>query len=218
MTDHTGTDKAPVSPYAFRIRAVRDLLIERGLITQEELDTARERIDRRTPALGARLIARAWVDPGFRERLLADAHAAAAEVGIPLPRAPRTTVLANTEDTHHLIVCTLCSCYPRALLGRPPDWYKSLAYRSRAVREPRAVLREFGLDLGDRVAVRVVDSTADHRYVVMPLRPSGADGLDEDELAALITRDAMIGAGVPVRTGPGERGCPPHQRGQVPDR
>jgi nitrile hydratase subunit alpha len=195
--DHAGVDKTSLSPYAFRVMAMKELLVERGLVSEDELDATLEAMERRTPALGARLVARAWTDPGFCDRLLADAHAAAAELGIDLPPSPRITVLANTDNLRHLIVCTLCSCYPRALLGRPPDWYKSFNYRSRAVREPRAVLEEFGIQLADGVAVRVVDSTADHRYVVLPQRPAGTEALNEDELAELVTRDSMIGTGSP---------------------
>jgi nitrile hydratase subunit alpha len=195
--DHSGVDKTSLSTYAFRVMAMKELLVERGLVSEEELEATREAMERRTPALGARLVARAWTDPGFCERLLADAHATAAELGIDLPASPRITVLANTDNLRHLIVCTLCSCYPRALLGRPPDWYKSFNYRSRAVREPRAVLEEFGIQLTDGVAVRVVDSTADHRYVVLPQRPIGTEALSEEELAELVTRDSMIGTGLP---------------------
>lgn len=194
--EHEGIDRSELSPYAFRVMAIRDLLIERGVIAQDDLDAATAALERFSPVNGARLVARAWVDADFRARLLEDAQSAAAEVGIRLPDEPRITVLENRPDVHHLVVCTLCSCYPRPLLGRPPDWYKSHAYRSRAVSEPRAVLSEFGLELDDAVSVRVVDSTADHRYLVLPERPAGTEGLSEDELVEIVSRDAMIGAGV----------------------
>jgi nitrile hydratase len=176
-----------------RARALEELLVEKGAIDRESV---RERIDwlvSRTPADGARLVARAWVDPDFRERLIADARTAALELGLDPGESPVVVALQNDEHVHHLVVCTLCSCYPRSLLGPPPDWYKSLPYRSRAVSDPRDVLGEFGLELGDDVEVRVVDSTADMRYLVVPARPPGTDGMDEHDLAALVTRDSMIG-------------------------
>jgi nitrile hydratase alpha subunit len=176
-----------------RARALEELLVEKGAIDRESV---RERIDwlvSRTPADGARLVARAWVDPDFRERFLGDARTAALELGLDPGESPVVVALQNDEHVHHLVVCTLCSCYPRTLLGPPPDWYKSLPYRSRAVSDPRGVLREFGLELEDDVHVRVVDSTADVRYLVIPRRPPGTDGMDEDDLAGLVTRDSMIG-------------------------
>lgn len=172
--------------------AVRELLIEKGILTAEAVRRAVETIEDRTPARGARLAARAWVDPAFKNRLLADAPAAARELGIEVG-ATRLTVVENTEQVHNLIVCTLCSCYPVALLGLSPAWYKSAAYRSRAVREPRAVLAEFGTEIPDGVVVRVHDSTAELRYMVLPLRPPGTEELDEEALAALVSRDSMIG-------------------------
>ena len=147
----------------------------------------------RTPADGARLVARAWVDEEFKSRLLADARAAALEVGLDPGPSPIVVALENTDRVHHLVVCTLCSCYPRALLGPPPAWYKSLPYRSRAVSDPRGVLEEFGLELHPEVELRVVDSTADIRYLVIPRRPFGTEGMSEEELAGLVTRDSMIG-------------------------
>ena len=152
----------------------------------------------RSPADGARLVARAWVDPAFRERLLADARAAALELDLNPGESPVVVALENSDDVHHLVVCTLCSCYPRALLGPPPDWYKSAPYRSRAVSDPRGVLDEFGVPLEDDVEVRVVDSTADIRYLVIPQRPAGTEAMSEDELAALVTRDSMIGVAQPA--------------------
>lgn len=203
LTDdvHEGLDQATLSPFAYRVMAMRELIIEHGLVGREELDAFGDSLERLSPANGARLVARAWVDANFRSRLLADTQRAAAEIGIVLPSDPRIVVLENRADVHHLVVCTLCSCYPRALLGRPPDWYKSLEYRSRAVSEPRAVLEEFGLRLTEDVAVRVVDSTADCRYLVLPMRPSGTEGLTEEELVGLVTRNSMIGTGGIARQG-----------------
>jgi len=155
-----------------------------------------EAIDSWTPALGARLVARAWIDPAFKARLLSDAPSAARELGIE-PGATLLVVLENTPERHNLVVCTLCSCYPKRILGIPPDWYKSRAYRSRAVREPRAVLAEFGTELPAEAAVHVHDSTADLRYLVLPMRPPGTETMSEEELAALVTRDSMIGVALP---------------------
>ena len=152
----------------------------------------------RTPADGARVVARAWVDPAYKERLLADGRAAARELGIDPGPAPVLVAVENTDRVHHMVVCTLCSCYPRGLLGPPPDWYKSLPYRSRAVSDPRGVLAEFGTTLDDDVELRVLDSTADMRYLVIPRRPDGTEDLTEDELAALVTRDSMIGVVAPA--------------------
>jgi Nitrile hydratase, alpha chain len=187
---------------AARVRALADLLVEKDAIGREDL---RERIDwlvSRSPADGARLVARAWVDPEFKERLLADARAAALELGLDPGPSPVVVALENTEAVHHMVVCTLCSCYPKALLGPPPDWYKSLAYRSRAVSDPRGVLHEFGVELEADVELRVVDSTADIRYLVIPRRPPEGDSLTEDELASLVTRDSMIGVAQPAAPTP----------------
>ena len=189
-------------PAAARARALEQLLIEKGAISSEDV---RERIDwlvSRSPADGARLVARAWVDPGFKQRLLADTRSAALELGLDPGPSPVVVAVENTEDVHHIVVCTLCSCYPRALLGPPPAWYKSLPYRSRAVSDPRGVLDEFGLELGDDVELRVLDSTADVRYLVMPRRPAGTEGISEEGLAALITRDSMIGVAQPAAPAP----------------
>lgn len=183
---------------AARVRALETILVTKGVLERDEL---RRRVDwlvSRTPADGARLVAHAWVDGDFKQRLLVDAREAALELGLDPGPSPVVVALENTEDVHHMVVCTLCSCYPRALLGPPPDWYKSLAYRSRAVSDPRGVLREFGLTLDDDVELRVVDSTADIRYLVVPRRPSGTDSLDEEALAALVTRDSMIGVSQPL--------------------
>ena len=203
MSDHDHDhDHAPIAdgeePAARRARALVELLVEKGVIEREDV---RRRIDwlvSRSPADGARLVARAWVDLEFQGRLLADARSAALELGLDPGPSPVVVALANTADVHHVVVCTLCSCYPRALLGPPPDWYKSLPYRSRAVSDPRGVLQEFGLELGGDVEVRVVDSTADIRYLVVPRRPEGTEGMTENELAALVTRDTMIGVAEPA--------------------
>jgi nitrile hydratase subunit alpha len=185
-------------PAAGRVRALAELLVEKGVLDGDDI---RRRVDwlvSRTPADGARLVARAWTDPAFKLRLLADAREAALDLGLDPGEAPRVVALENTETVHHIVVCTLCSCYPKALLGPPPDWYKSLPYRSRAVADPRGVLREFGVELSGDIEVRVVDSTADIRYLVVPRRPPDSDSLDEEELAALVTRDSMIGVAQPA--------------------
>jgi len=178
--------------------AVRELLLEKGLFTADEMRQVLERFDSQTPAIGARVVARAWVDPAYRTRLLADGSAAVAELGIDMEEV-KLVVVENTPQVHNLIVCTLCSCYPRPVLGLPPDWYKSRAYRSRAVREPRSLLREFGTVIPDGVAVRVHDSSADMRYLVLPMRPTGTEEMGEAELAELVTRDSMIGVSLPRR-------------------
>jgi len=177
----------------FLERAFRELLIERGVLTQAEVDARVEFMyEREGAAYGQRVVARAWADPAFRARLLADGSAAARELGIEIG-ALKLVVVENTPQVHNLIVCTLCSCYPRMLLGMAPDWYKSVAYRSRAVREPRALLAEFGLQVDAQRTLRVHDSTADMRYLVLPMRPVGSESLDETALAALVTRDSMVG-------------------------
>jgi len=190
-----GRDGEP--PAAARARALEQLLTEKGVIRREDVRRGIDWLVSRSPADGARLVARAWVDPAFKERLLADARGAALELGLDPGPSPVVVALENTEQVHHMVVCTLCSCYPRALLGPPPAWYKSLPYRSRAVSDPLGVLAEFGLELDDGVELRVVDSTADMRYLVIPRRPSGTEALGEDELAALVTRDSMIGVAEP---------------------
>jgi nitrile hydratase alpha subunit len=209
---HNGDDGAPnaehghphpkheLSYYAKRVYAIRDLLVEKGVIAGEDVKRQIEYTETRSPANGARLVARAWVDPEFKARLKADPKAACAELGINATSLNEFMVLENTEQVRHLVVCTLCSCYPRAILGRPPDWYKSLNYRKRAVVEPRAVMQEFGQDVPEGVEVRVVDSSADIRYLVLPLRPAGTEGLSEEELASLVTRDSLIGAAEPLQT------------------
>ena len=178
--------------YQYLADAVRELLIEKGVFTAEDMRRAVEAMDARSPAQGARVVAHAWVDPEYKQRLLADGSAAVEELGVDMGTT-RLVVVENLSKVHNLIVCTLCSCYPRMLLGIPPAWYKSREYRSRAVSEPRAVLAEFGTVLADDVEVRVHDSTADMRYLVLPMRPSGTEQLGEDALAALVTRDTMVG-------------------------
>jgi nitrile hydratase alpha subunit len=173
--------------------AVRELLVERKLIGPDEIRRQIEVLDSRTPALGAKVVARAWVDAAFRARLLADGRSACEELGISFYDDTGLIVLDNTEKVHNLIVCTLCSCYPRPVLGLPPDWYKLKPYRARAVSEPRAVLAEFGTIIPDDVEVRVSDSTALVRYLVLPKRPAGTEHYSEEQLAALVTRDTMIG-------------------------
>lgn len=179
--------------------AVRELLIEKGLATAEEINATIARMDARSPAMGAKVVARAWTDPEFKARLLSDGTAAAKEMGADI-EAMKLVVVENDADTHNVIVCTLCSCYPRNLLGLPPDWYKQRAYRSRVVVEPRRVLGEFGLELPEDMRVRVHDSTADMRYIVLPARPAGTEGWDADRLAGIVTRDCMIGVAVPDPT------------------
>ena len=182
--------------------AVEELLVLKGIVTREEIDREVEAMDARDWRRGAKMVARAWVDPAYKARLLANGSAAAEELGLSV--GPRhLVVVENTPTVHNVIVCTLCSCYPRTLLGPPPPWYKSLEYRSRTVREPRKVLEEFGLKIPDDVQIRVHDSTADMRYMVLPLRPKGTEGMDEAGLAELVTRDSLIGTGVPVLTGAG---------------
>jgi nitrile hydratase len=186
-----------MSPYAARIRAIEALLLEKGVLTEPEVQDSISYMEARSPANGAKLVARAWVNPDFKALLLSDGKAAASELGMAPEHPAEFIVVENTPELHNLIVCTLCSCYPRAILGRPPDWYKSFAYRSRAVREPRAVLREFGFEPPEGVEILVHDSTADVRYMVLPMRPPGTEGMDEEELAGLVTRDSLVEAGVP---------------------
>lgn len=189
-------EDAPFTYYQLMTEAVGELLIEKGVLGADELRRAIELLDAKSPADGAKVVARAWVDEGFKARLLDDVNAAASELGIETGVIP-IRALENTPSVHNVVCCTLCSCYPRMLLGLPPDWYKARAYRSRVIREPRAVLAEFGLVLPDGVEVRVHDSTADLRYLVVPMRPGGTEGWPEARLAALVTRDCMIGTAVP---------------------
>lgn len=173
--------------------AVRELLIEKGILSAADIQRQIEHMDSLGVAQGARVVARAWVDSAFRARLLADALAAVAELGIDYGDVNVLVAVENTATVHNVVVCTLCSCYPRPLLGFPPAWYKSREYRSRVANEPRQVLAEFGMVLGDGIALRVHDSTADLRYIVLPMRPAGTDGWSEERLATLVTRDSLIG-------------------------
>ena len=182
----------PFSERMVMTQAVAELIVEKGICTADELRRQIELMDSREPALGAKLVAKTWVDADYKARVLEDCGKAAAEIGIDIGDIP-IKALENTTDVHNVVVCTLCSCYPRMLIGLPPDWYKYRAYRSRAVKEPRKVLQEFGTQIADDVEVRVHDSTADLRYLVLPARPAGTDGWDEEKLAQLITRDSMVG-------------------------
>lgn len=175
-------------------------LSTKGLVTEAEITERQAITDRASPEIGARMVARAWTDPDYYALLMRDGKAAAEAMGASMAGAPELGVLENTLRQHHLVVCTLCSCYPRALLGYPPGWYKSFAYRSRAVREPRAVLAEWGTQLADDVEIRVVDSTADYRWMVLPMRPAGTEGWSVEKLAAIVTRDALVGVAVPKLT------------------
>jgi nitrile hydratase len=189
-------DDHPLTYWQTMEIAVRELLIEKGEVTSEQIAQQIDVMDARNPTNGAQVVARAWTDPEFKARLLDNGSDAAREMGYDIGPMHLVAV-ENTGNTHNLIVCTLCSCYPRNLLGLPPDWYKTREYRSRAVREPRSVLREFGLDLPESTTCRVHDSTADMRYIVLPARPAGTDGMDATALAELVTRDSMIGVGLP---------------------
>ncbi|MCY3563411.1 MAG: nitrile hydratase subunit alpha [Acidimicrobiia bacterium] len=186
-----------LSEPALRLLAMEELLVEKGVIGGDDVRRVMDVIAARSPADGARVVARAWTDPAFKLRLLEDPRAALAEVGYPVASGAVLSVVENTEAVHHLVVCTLCSCYPTSLLGPPPDWYKSFAYRSRAVADPRGVMREFGLEVDEAVEVRVVDSAADLRYMVLPRRPEGTEGMAEEDLVALVTRDSLVGVGAP---------------------
>jgi nitrile hydratase len=191
---HDHDHQAVPSDLALRVKALESLLVEKGLVDPAALDELIDTYENKVgPRNGARVVARAWVDPAYKQRLLTEATAAIAELGYGGRGGEHMVVVENTPKLHNLIVCTLCSCYPWPVLGLPPVWYKSAQYRSRAVIDPRGVLREFGLELGDDVEVRVWDSTAELRYLVLPERPSGSEKLSEDALAALVTRDAMIG-------------------------
>ena len=192
MSHHHHND--PLPDTVLRVKALESLLIEKGLVDPAALDALIETYETKTgPRNGARVVARAWSDPAYKQRLLSDASAAIAEFGFSGRQGEDMVVLENTPTVHNLVVCTLCSCYPWPVLGLPPVWYKSAPYRSRAVLDPRGVLREFGLDLPAEVEVRVWDSTAELRYLVLPMRPAGTEGWSEEQLADLVTRDAMIG-------------------------
>jgi len=193
---HVTDDDAQALEAKLTIDALQELLIERHILTADEVRKQIERMEAPGIHLGARIVARAWTDEGFRTRLLEDGKAAAAELGIIVGEA-HLQVVANAPERHNLLVCTLCSCYPRSVLGQPPSWYMSKHFRARAVNEPRAVLAEFGLDVPDSIEVQVHDSNADLRYLVLPMRPAGTEGWTEEQLATLVTRDAMVGAAIP---------------------
>jgi nitrile hydratase subunit alpha len=183
---------------ALRVKALETILVTKGLVDPAAMAAILETYETKVgPHLGAKVVAKAWTDPGFRARLFGNANAAMAELGIAGRQGEHVVAVENTPALHNMVVCTLCSCYPWPLLGIPPGWYKSDAYRARAVREPRKVLAEFGVTLPEGQKVRVWDSTAEVRYLVVPMRPEGTEGLDEDALAALVTRDSMIGTGLP---------------------
>jgi nitrile hydratase alpha subunit len=186
----------PLSYFQLMEVSLRELLVEKGIVTEEQVNAAVEDMRKRTPERGAKVVARAWVDPEYKKRLLENGTKACEELGLDVP-ALKLVAVENTPQVHNAIVCTLCSCYPRMLLGIPPEWYKSRNYRSRMVREPRAVLAEFGLKIPDRVQIRVHDSTADMRYIVIPMRPAGTEGWSEERLATLVNRDSMIGVAIP---------------------
>jgi nitrile hydratase len=193
-------DHSELSPMELRVRALETVLGEKGYIDPAALDVLIDTYQTKVgPRNGARVVARAWVDAAFKAWLLRDASAAIASLGYQGRQGEHMVVLENTAQQHHMVVCTLCSCYPWPVLGLPPTWYKSAPYRSRAVRDPRGVLTEFGVALPERTAIRVWDSTAEVRYLVLPMRPEGAEGLSEDELAALVTRDSMIGTGLALK-------------------
>ena len=191
-------DAGPMGAYEVLEGALRLLLIEKGMLTEAEIAAQIDLMDSRSPALGAKVVARAWTDAAFKVRLLADCRKALAEMDIDIGQIAEFKVVENTPATHNVIVCTLCSCYPKLLLGIPPAWYKSLAYRSRTVIDPRGVLAEFGVKVPKGQEVRVHDSTADLRYIVLPMRPKGTERLSEVQLAALVSRDCMIGMAVPA--------------------
>jgi nitrile hydratase alpha subunit len=202
--DHDADTPHPAQPddvslpsrYEVMVLAMRDLLIEKGIVTAEQIRRGLETLDSWQPSRGAQIVARAWRDPAFKERLLKDGNAAIADFGIAMGET-KLTVLENTDSVQNVIVCTLCSCYPRAVLGLPPDWYRSKSYRSRVVIEPRQVLKELGTELPDDVTIRVHDSLADLRYLVIPKRPKGTEGWSEEELASIVSRDCMVGVANP---------------------
>ena len=200
---HDHAHQAVPSDPALRTKALESLLVEKGLVDPAALDALVDAFETKIgPRNGARVVARAWVDPEYKKRLLADGGAAVAELGFLPEQGEHMVVVENTPQVHNLVVCTLCSCYPWPVLGLPPVWYKSAPYRSRAVIDPRGVLHEFGVDVGEDVEVRVWDSTSEVRYLVLPGRPTGTEGMSEEELAALVTRDSMVGVGkvaAPVR-------------------
>jgi nitrile hydratase len=189
--------KAPLPENLALLDKLVAALKKRGIVTEEEIALRQSIAERANPETGARMVARAWLDPDYRAFLLRDGTAAAEAMGVSMAGNPPLGVLEDTVSVHHLVVCTLCSCYPRAVIGYPPHWYKSAAYRARAVREPRAVLAEWGTVLPEGVQVRVVDSTADFRWMVLPVRPAGTEGWNEDQLAAIVHRDHLVGVSLP---------------------
>ena len=195
MNDEHGKYR-PLSYFQLMEISLRELLVEKGVLTNEQVDAEVEAMRNRTPERGARVVAKAWSDASFKKRLLENGTKACEELGLEIP-ALKLVVVENTPEVHNAIVCTLCSCYPRMLLGIPPDWYKSRNYRSRMVREPRKVLAEFGLRIDEKTQIRVHDSSADMRYMVLPIRPAGTDGWSEERLAGIVNRDSMIGVAVP---------------------
>lgn len=191
----------PLSYFQLMEVSLRELLVEKGILSEEEITQEVEAMRKRGYERGSRVVAHAWTDPGFRQRLLSNGTSACEELGLEIPGL-KLLVVENTREVHNAIVCTLCSCYPRMLLGIPPDWYKSRNYRSRMVREPRAVLNEFGLSIPENVQIRIHDSSADMRYMVLPMRPAGTEGWSEERLAGLVNRDCLLGVAVPK--GPGD--------------
>ncbi len=191
---HNGHHPAPEPDAAIRVKAIESLLIEKGIVSTDAIDAVVRTYEQDIgPLNGAKVVAKAWTDPAYKERLLANGTEAIAELGFWGSQGAEIVVLENKPDVHNLVVCTLCSCYPWPILGLPPTWYKSAPYRSRAVLEPRKVISEFGLDLDESIEIRVWDSTAELRYVVLPERPEGTENMSEEELTALVTRDAMVG-------------------------
>jgi len=210
--DRPGPHGAPLTDVQLRVRALESLLVDKGLVDPKALDALIDTYETKVgPRNGALVVAKAWVDPAFKQRLLADSTAAIAELGYIGRQGEDMVVLENTPKVHNVVVCTLCSCYPWPVLGLPPVWYKSGPYRARTVIDPRGVLREFGVDLADDVEVRVWDSTAELRYLVLPERPAGTEGMTEEQLAELVTRDSMIGVAVVRATGRRGAGAPPSE-------
>jgi nitrile hydratase len=198
--DHPDDERSELSETELRVRALETILTEKGYVDPKALDLLIEAYETKIgPRNGARVVAKAWADPGYRAWLLADATPAIASLGYAGRQGEHMVVVENTPRQHNMVVCTLCSCYPWPVLGLPPVWYKSAPYRSRAVADPRGVLRDFGVELPEETAIRVWDSTAEVRYLVLPMRPAGTNGFDEERLAALVTRDSMIGTGLPKR-------------------
>jgi nitrile hydratase len=200
--DHDHAEGSPLPEIALRVKALESILVEKGYVDPASIDAIVETYETKIgPRNGAKVVAKAWSDPAYLDRLRKDASAAIAELGYVGRQSEHMVVVENTPDRHNLVVCTLCSCYPVAVLGLPPVWYKAAPYRSRAVIDPRGVLAEFGLNLPASTGIRVWDSTAEIRYLVLPMRPAGTEGMDEDALGKLVTRDSMIGTGLPLAPG-----------------